>query len=150
MNRIMFVCLGNICRSTMAEFVMKDIVRQHGHAEDWVIGSAATSREAIGMDTHSETKRMLEMHNIPFTPRKAVQLQSSDYEKYDYIIGMDRANINNIIKICGDPEGKVRLLLSFAGENESIADPWYTGDFERTFKDVVRGCTALYNKIINI
>lgn len=145
MTKIMFICLGNICRSPMAEFVMKELVRQRGEEDAFEIASCATSREEIGNDVHWGTQRKLREMKIPFTKRAAVQLTRADYEEWDYLIAMDTSNIRNIQRItCGDPEGKIHLLLEFTGENRSIADPWYTGDFDETYRDVKRGCEALY------
>ena len=144
MKSILFVCHGNICRSTMAEFVMKDLVRKAGREEEFHIQSAATHRDEIGSDTHYGTKEILKLKGVPFTPRHAVQMVKADYEKYDLIIGMDSENMTYIKRIIGeDTENKVHLLLSFAGEKRSVADPWYTGDFDKTYDDVVKGCTAL-------
>ena len=144
MKNILFVCHGNICRSTMAEFVMKDLVRKAGREEEFHIQSAATHRDEIGSDTHYGTKEILKLKGVPFTPRHAVQMVKADYEKYDLIIGMDSENMTYIKRIIGeDTENKVHLLLSFAGEKRSVADPWYTGDFDKTYDDVVKGCTAL-------
>lgn len=144
MQNILFVCHGNICRSTMAEFVMKDLVRKAGREEEFHIQSAATHRDEIGSDTHYGTKEILKLKGVPFTPRHAVQMVKADYEKYDLIIGMDSENMTYIKRIIGeDTENKVHLLLSFAGEKRSVADPWYTGDFDKTYDDVVKGCTAL-------
>lgn len=127
---------------------MKHIVKENGESENFIICSAATSREEIGSDTHYGTKSVLRENNIPFERRKAVQLTKEDYKKYDYIIGMDNANISNILKICGgDPENKVHLLLSFAGINKSVEDPWYTGDFHGVFDEITLGCNALFKKI---
>lgn len=144
MQNILFVCHGNICRSTMAEFVMKALVRKAGREEEFHIQSAATHRDEIGSDTHYGTKEILKLKGVPFTPRHAVQMVKADYEKYDLIIGMDSENMTYIKRIIGeDTENKVHLLLSFAGEKRSVADPWYTGDFDKTYDDVVKGCTAL-------
>ncbi|MDO4443183.1 MAG: low molecular weight protein-tyrosine-phosphatase [Slackia sp.] len=149
LNRIMFVCHGNICRSTMAEFVMKDLANRAGRAADFVIASSATSTEEIGNDTHPGTKRVLAKHGVAVTPRGAVQLRASDYDAYDLFIGMDAANIRNMRRMLkGDPENKVHKLLEFAEGSDAdsaadVADPWYTGDFETTYADVLRGCEAL-------
>lgn len=132
----------------MAEFVMKDIVNKHGCANDFFISSCATSTEEIGNDTHWGTKKILDEMNVPYTKRQAVQLKKSDYDKYDYIIGMDSANMQNINRIIGyDKDGKVRKLLSFANISRDVADPWYTRDFKATYDDVLLGCTKLYEHI---
>lgn len=145
MIKILFVCHGNICRSPMAEFVMKDIVNKAGMKDCFAIASAATSREEIGRDVHPQTKRTLTQHNIPFHKRGAVQMTKEDYDKYDYIIGMDGANIRNILRIVGaDPQNKVKRLLDYRDACRDIADPWYTGDFALTYHDVVEGTNALF------
>ncbi len=148
MKKIMFVCHGNICRSPMAEFVLKDMVEKRGRSDLFKIASSATSREEIGNDTFSGTKRKLREMGIPFESRQARQLNKGDYEMYDLIIAMDQQNITNILPIIGaDTADKVRLLLDFTGEHGEIADPWYTGDFDKTYDDIVRGCEALLSKI---
>lgn len=140
MIRVMFVCHGNICRSTMAEFVFKDMLRRAGREEEFFVASAATSRDAIGSDTHHGTKRKLQQEGIPITPRRAVQLQWEDGVNYDFFIGMDRANLRNMRRILGEAaEGKLFSLLSFAGSDADIADPWYTGNFDETYDDVCAG-----------
>ena len=147
MINILFVCHGNICRSTMAEFVFRDMVNKHGLGSDFHISSAATSTEEIGNPVHPETRKKLAEVGISTAGKYAVQMTKSDYSKYDYIIGMDTANIRNINRITGgDPENKVSLLLDFA-DGGSIADPWYTGDFNATYRDVLRGCQGLLKHI---
>ena len=127
---------------------MKDLVRKAGREEEFHIQSAATHRDEIGSDTHYGTKEILKLKGVPFTPRHAVQMVKADYEKYDLIIGMDSENMTYIKRIIGeDTENKVHLLLSFAGEKRSVADPWYTGDFDKTYDDVVKGCTALLQRL---
>lgn len=149
MHKILFCCHGNICRSTMAEFVMKELVRQRGLSDAFYIASAATNREEIGNDTHWGTKEKLRQHGIPFTRRRAVQLTRDDYDAYDYIVGFDRENDREIRRICGpDTAGKVYSLLSFAGLSRDVADPWYTGNFDKTYEDVDMGCRALLAHIL--
>ncbi len=127
---------------------MKDIVRKNNCADNFLICSSATSTEEIGNDTHYGTKKILDKEGIPYTERQAVQLKKSDGEKYDFIIGMDSANIKNIHKIIGDDySDKVYKLLRFTGSNRDVADPWYTRNFEATYKDILLGCKALYDKI---
>lgn len=141
---ILFICHGNICRSPLAEFVMKDLTERQGLAGKFQIASAATSREELGNDIHPGTRRVLEREGIPFSSRQARQITKSDYEAYDYIIAMDRANLRNLERLLGgDPEGKFFLFLEFAGEHRDIADPWYTGNFDETYRDIKQGCTAL-------
>lgn len=145
---ILFVCLGNICRSPMAEFIMKHIVTENGLSDSFIISSAATSAEEQGNGMHYGTRRVLTDKGIPFTQHYARRLTENDYDKYDYIIGMDRNNIRDMTAFFGgDPKNKISLLLSFAGENRSVADPWYTGDFEKTYDDILLGCKALYQSI---
>ncbi len=148
MVKIMFVCHGNICRSTMAEFVMKDIVKKNGNENEFYICSSATSTEEIGNDTHYGTKNILDEMNISYTKRQAVQLKKSDYENFDFIIGMDNANMRNINRIIGyDKENKIHKLLSFANDNRDVDDPWYTRDFRTTFNDIELGCRKLFEYI---
>ena len=148
MKKILMICHGNICRSTMAEFVMKDLVAKAGLEDKFYIESAATSREEIGNDTHYGTKQKLTEMGVPFARRAARQMTKEDYKEFDYIIGMDDANIRNINRIAGgDPEGKVYRLLDFAGKSDSIADPWYTGNFDETWDDVLEGCQALLEQL---
>lgn len=147
MIKILFVCHGNICRSTMAEFVFLDMVRRAGREDKFAVESAATSREEIGNDIHPGTKKKLKENGIPFQRHYARQMTQADYDQFDYIIGMDDANVRNILRITGgDPEGKVSKLLDFAGEDQSIADPWYTGNFDETYDDVLLGLHALAKK----
>ena len=151
MTKIMFVCHGNICRSPMAEFVMKDIVKSAGMEKDFYIASSATSTEEIGNPVHYGTKNKLRQYGISVDGKYAVQLTKADYEKYDYIIGMDSWNMRNILRIVGqDTKNKVYKLLDFAGENRDIADPWYTDNFDETYRDVHLGCTKLFEKITSI
>lgn len=149
MIKIMFVCLGNICRSPMAEFVLKELVRRKNLEEKFVIESSATSLEEIGSDVHYGTVRKLNSVGIPVEHRKARKLTKEDYDKFDYIIGMEESNIKNIMKIIGeDKKGKVFKLLDFSENPRDIADPWYTGNFDKTYNDILEGCQALLNKIL--
>ncbi|MBC6713113.1 low molecular weight phosphotyrosine protein phosphatase [Treponema sp. Marseille-Q3903] len=149
MLSIMFVCHGNICRSPMAEFVMKDIVRKTGLESEILVESAATSTEEIGNDIHRGTRQKLTKENIPFTQRSARQITSDDYQKFDYLIGMDDENIFNMRRRWNnDPENKIFLLLEFAGKTREITDPWYTGNFENTYSDIVEGCNGLMKDIL--
>lgn len=149
MTRILFVCLGNICRSPMAEFVMKDLVEKAGLGERLHIESAATSREEIGNPPHHGTVNKLRQERIPLIPHRARQMTRRDYDYYDYLIGMDTWNIRNMIRIAGgsDAHNKIYKLLTFAGSERDVADPWYTGDFEATYRDVMEGCTAFLKKL---
>lgn len=144
MVRILFVCHGNICRSPMAEFVMKDLVEKRGLSGQFSIESAATSTEEIGNPVHRGTRKILDRLGISCAEKRARQLKRTDYDTFDYLIGMDEANVRNMNRICGgDPEAKIYKLLDFTDEPRSISDPWYTGDFEATFHDVREGCDSL-------
>ena len=148
MKKILFVCHGNICRSPMAEFVMKDLVKKAGLESQFHIESAATSREEIGNPVYPPARRKLAEHGISCEGHAARQLTNLDYENYDLLIGMDSANLRNMHRICGgDPAGKISLLLDWTGHPGSVADPWYTGDFEATWQDVLAGCQALLEQI---
>ena len=143
MIKVMFVCLGNICRSPMAEFVLKDMVKKQGLEKEFYIKSSATSSEEIGNDIHYGTRDKLIQNGIPSTKRKAVKLRAEDYKKYDYIIGMEKSNVINIKRIVGeDVDDKIYRLLDFSDTPRDIADPWYTGNFEITFNDIVEGCNG--------
>lgn len=140
-TRVLFVCHGNICRSTMAQCVFTHMVKQQKIEEQFFIDSAATSREEIGNSPHYGTVGKLRQVGIPVIPHRAVQMTRQDYDSYDYLIGMDTANIRNMTRIAGgDPDGKIYKLLTFAGSGRDVADPWYTGDFDETYRDVVAGC----------
>ena len=141
MIRILFVCHGNICRSPMAEFVMKDLVNKKGIASEFYIASAATSTEELGNPVHYGTRNKLAQVGISTKGKYAVQMKRSDYQEYDYIIGMDNWNYRNMLRIVGkDKEQKISLLLDYTDHPRDVADPWYTGDFEPTYQDVLAGC----------
>ena len=144
MIKILFVCHGNICRSPMAEFVMKDLVKKAGLERQFHIGSAATSTEEIGNPVYPPARRKLAEHGIDCAGKTARQLTESDYNKYDLLLGMDRANLRNMNRICGgDFGGKMHLLMDYTDRPGDVADPWYTGDFETTWRDVQAGCRGL-------
>jgi protein-tyrosine phosphatase len=148
MIRIMFVCHGNICRSPMAEFVMKKIVADNKLADKFLINSSATSTEEIGNGIHCGTKAKLTEMNIPFTAHHAVQITKDDYKNYDYIIAMDSMNLRNLQRIVGfDNEKKIHRLLEFTNYSRDVADPWYTGNFDVTYTDIDNGCRALLEYI---
>ncbi|MFQ9516025.1 MAG: low molecular weight protein-tyrosine-phosphatase [Eubacterium sp.] len=148
MIKILFICHGNICRSPMAEYVLKDMVEKMEIADDFYIDSAATSTEEIGNGVHYGTRRKLAEMGIPCGGHRARQMTKQDYSQYDYIIGMDSANIRNIGRIVGfDQDKKVYKLLDFTNYQRDIADPWYTGDFDRTYEDIVEGCQGLLKKL---
>ena len=147
MTKILFVCHGNICRSTMAEYVMRHLVAEAGLGERFFIDSAATSAEEIGNPVHHGTRRKLAEVGIPCGGHRARQMTRADYNAFDLLIGMDEANRRNMLRILGgDPAGKVSLLLDWCGGG-AIADPWYTGNFDDTYRDVLRGCRALLEKL---
>lgn len=145
MIKIMFVCLGNICRSPMAEFMMKDYVKKLGREQDFYIDSSATSFEEIGNPVHYGTARVLDRLGINYSKKRAKKLLKEDYKNFDYFIGMDRANKRDMLRLFdGDKDNKVRLLLDFTDTSRDIADPWYTGNFIATENDVRVGIIGLY------
>ncbi len=150
MIKVLMICHGNICRSTMAEFVFKDMVRKAGLEDSFEIASAGTSQEEIGSDTHRGTKAKLNEMKIPYTRRQARQVTRQDYAHYDYLICMDKHNVRNLNRIIGsDTNQKVSLLLDHANRpNQDIADPWYTGNFDITYNDIQEGCMGLIDKLI--
>ena len=144
MTRILFICHGNICRSPMAEFVMKDLVKKAGLETQFHIESAATSIEELGNPVYPPARRKLAEHGIDCTGKMARQLTNSDYDKFDLLIGMDRANLRNMHRICGgDFAGKLHLLMEYTNRPGDVADPWFTDDFETTWRDVLEGCRGL-------
>ena len=148
MTKILFVCHGNICRSPMAEFVMKDLVEKAGLAAQFHIESAATSREELGNPVYPPARRKLAEHGIACGGHAARQLTKSDYREFDLLIGMDKANLRNMQRICGgDPHDKIHLLLDYTGYPRDVADPWYTDDFEATWQDVLAGCQNLLKEM---
>jgi protein-tyrosine phosphatase len=149
-KRILFVCHGNICRSPMAEFVMKDLVEKAGVAQQFLIESAATSTEEIGNSVYPPARRKLAEHGISCQGKTARQMTRLDYGRYDLLIGMDSWNIRNMRAISGgDPEGKIRMLMDYTNRPGDVADPWYTGDFEATWRDVLEGCEALLSQLMS-
>jgi len=149
MTKILFICHGNICRSPMAEFVMKKLVSDANLQNEFIIDSAATSTEELGNGMHRGTLRMLQEKNIPYTNHRARQITLQDYSDYDFLIGMDEENLYYMQKKWhNDFENKISLLLSYANLNRDIADPWYTGNFYQTYDDILLGCTKLLEKII--
>ncbi len=148
MINILFVCLGNICRSPMAEYFMKDLVEKEGLSWAFHIESAATSREEVGNGAYPPARRELQKHGISCAGHAARQLTAADYHRFDYLVGMDSSNRRNMLRICGgDSEGKISLLMEHTSRPGDVADPWYTGDFEATWRDVSEGCTALLEKL---
>lgn len=148
MHRIMFVCHGNICRSTMAQFVMEDLVRRAGRGAEFTIDSAATSTEELGNPPHPGTVCRLRAAGIPVGAHHSRQIRHDEYDDWDLIVYMDVENARGLKRILkDDPAGKCRPLLSFAGENRDVADPWYTGDFDATYRDVLAGCEGLLEQL---
>lgn len=144
MTRILFVCHGNICRSPMAEFAMKELVKKAGIEDQFQIASAATSAEEVGNPVYPPARRSWRNTELAALGKRR-QVRKRDYADYDLLIGMDQANIRNLRQICGgDPDGKIHLLLEYAGDlGQEVADPWYTGDFEATWQDVLAGCRGI-------
>lgn len=148
MIKILFICHGNICRSPMAEYVMKQLVRERGLEDQFRIDSAATSREELGNGIYPPARRKLEEMGVPCGNHRAVQAARRDYDEYDLLVVMDRSNYRNLMRIVReDPEEKIYMLLSYAGLDRDVADPWYTGDFDATYEDVSVGCCALLDAL---
>lgn len=148
MTKILFVCHGNICRSPMARFIMEDLVKKEGLENQIQVDSAATSTEEIGNPVYPPARRKLAEHQISCQGHAARQMTRADYDRYDLLIGMDQANLRNMTRICGgDPEGKIHLLMDYTHRPGQVADPWYTGDFETTYRDVLEGCQGLLEAI---
>ena len=149
MTRVLFVCHGNICRSPMAEFVMKDMVRKAGLTKEIHVASAATTTEEIGNPVYPPARRKLAEHGISCAGKMARLMRWSDYERYDLIVGMDQENLYDMRHICqGDPEGKIHLLMDYTDRPGDVADPWYTQDFEATWRDVEDGCRGLLDLLM--
>ena len=149
MIKVLFICHGNICRSPMAEFVLKDMVQKEGIANEFYIASAATSTEEIGNPVHYGTRNKLAQVGISTAGKYAVRMERRDYQEYDYIVGMDRWNYKNMLRIFGnkDKDKKISLLLDYTDHPRDVADPWYTGDFEKTYEDIMAGCKGLLEHI---
>ena len=153
MIKILFVCHGNICRSPMAEFVFKDLVRKKGLERDFVIESAATSSEEIwngvGNPVYPPARQELKKHGLSCEGKRAVQLKKDDYQRYDYLLAMEEWNIRNMMRILKhDPEGKVKRLLDYSEDPRDIADPWYTGEFGSAYRDILEGCEAFLGYLL--
>lgn len=150
MIKILFICHGNICRSPMAEFFMKDIVAKRGISEEFFIASAATSREEIGNPIYPPVRRIIDAKGIDYRGKTAIQVTKADYEKYDYLICMDSNNVRNLLRIVNDDKDKkIFKLLDFTNYGGDVADPWYTGDFSSTEHDVEAGCEGLLQHILD-
>ena len=144
MTRILFVCLGNICRSPMAEYLRRDLARRAGLEDQIQVASAATSREELGNPVYPPARRKLAEHGIACEGHSARQMTAADYDRFDLLIGMDQNNLRNMNRICGgDPQHKLRMLMDYTDRPGEVADPWHTGDFERTWQDVLAGCQGL-------
>lgn len=149
MTRILFVCLGNICRSPMAEFVMKELVEKKGLSHEFHIESAATCSDELGNPVYPPVRKLLAERGISTEGKTARRLTNDDYNRFDYIVGMDQNNLRSMLRqFGGDPEGKISLLMDHTGDCRDVADPWYTRDFRATENDVDRGCVALLEKIL--
>ena len=147
MIKILFVCHGNICRSPMAEFLMKELVHESGCEDEFYIESAATSREEIGNGVYPPVKRILDARGIDYSQKRARQMIIADYQKFDYIICMDSYNLRNMERIVADRDRKYKKLLDFTATPHDVADPWYTGDFDTTEKEIEAGCKGLFEFI---
>ena len=148
MKKILFICHGNICRSPMAEFVMKDLTAKAGRAEEFHIESAATSREELGNPVYPPARKLLNSKGIDCSGKRARQITKKDYDNFDLLIGMDEMNMVNMRRVFGDDqEGKIHMLMDFTGRPGDVADPWYTGDFETTWTDVLEGCENLLKQL---
>ena len=148
MIKILFVCHGNICRSPMAEFIMKDLVEKAGLKSQFYIESAATSTEEIGNPVYPSARQKLAEHSIDCAGKTARQLTNADYDRFDLLVGMDRANLRNMRRICGvDYDDKLHLLMEYTDRPGDVADPWYTNDFETTWRDVLEGCQGLLREV---
>ena len=149
MIRIMFICHGNICRSPMAEFVMKDIAARAGLGSALRIASSAVSAEELGNPIYPPVQRLLREHGIPFDARRTARIfRASEYDDWDLLIVMDHSNFRNLSRSCRDPEGKIRFLMDFTNRPGDVDDPWYSGDFEQAWKDITEGCSALLDRLI--
>lgn len=151
MIRVLFVCLGNICRSPMAECIMKEMVAKRGLTEQFYINSAATSTEEWGNPIYPPARRKLQEKGVPLADHRAVQMNAGDYAHYDLLIGMDANNLRAMRRIAGgDPDGKLHRLLDYTDAPGDVADPWYTDDFDAAYSDISRGCKALLDHLTNI
>ena len=150
-HRILFVCHGNICRSPMAEYVMKDLVEKRGLSDEFEIESCATSTEEIGSDVYPPARAELEKHGVRCGHRRARQITQQDVSHFDHIVAMDSFNLRNISRLTPyDHEGRIRLLMDFAGEHRDVEDPWYTGDFSKAYEDILKGCQALLDSLVRV
>ena len=150
MIKILFVCHGNICRSPMAEFIFKDLINKKGIADRFYVASAATSYEEIGNPVYPPARKKLNEHGINSAGKVSIHMNREDYDAYDFLIGMEQMNIRNMQRIVGnDPQGKIHRLLDYSKHPRDISDPWYTGDFDRAYEDILEGCEALLQHLLD-
>ena len=148
MKKILFVCHGNICRSPMAEFILKDMIKKRGLENSFEVASAATSSEETGNGVYPPARKILAEHGISCTGKTARRIMGADYNYYDFIIGMDSANMYNMNRMWNDKDKKIKhIMMDFAGINRDVADPWYTGDYEQTYSDLILGCKAILKEL---
>ncbi len=148
MKKILFVCHGNICRSPMAEFILKDMIKKRGLENSFEVASAATSSEETGNGVYPPARKILAEHGISCTGKTARRITGADYNYYDFIIGMDSANMYNMNRMWNDKDKKIKhIMMDFAGINRDVADPWYTGDYEQTYSDLILGCKAILKEL---
>lgn len=148
MTRVMFVCLGNICRSPMAEFIFRDMLQKRGLEKEFYIESSATSREELGNPVYPPARKKLAEYGISCAGKTARQFSAADYDRFDYILAMEDSNVRNLRRMVDDSEGKICRLLDYSANPRNIADPWYTGDFQITYDDIVEGCEAFLAEIL--
>ena len=149
MTKIMFVCHGNICRSPMAEFIFKDLIKKRGVAARFIVASCATSTEELGNPVYPPARAELARHGLDCSGKYAVQLKKSDYDNWDLFILMDDNNVRNMLRTIGtDPQNKMHKLLDYTSRGGNVADPWYYGNFDVTYADILEGCTALLDSLL--
>lgn len=148
-KKVIFVCCGNVCRSTMTQFIFKNILRRRGLTDEYIVGSAGTITETTGMDIHEGTKAKLDEYGIPYEVHSAHKITPEEYLEADYIIAMDQANVDDVKEICGgDPDNKIHKLMEYAGEDKDVPDPYFTKNFDETYDDIIKGCLAFSKAIL--